>query len=154
MFQLIASILALGCGPLLDRFSRPSGPSRAALDAFTFIAMLGLILGHIVPDAFSLAGWPALLVAGAAWFGPTFFEKRVKSMAEGAHSVALLLGALGLVVHGTFDGMALVELKGSESGWSALAVAVILHRIPAGPDTAPRSDRTGDRSLHQTGDRT
>ncbi|MFT7619335.1 MAG: uncharacterized membrane protein YraQ (UPF0718 family) [Planctomycetota bacterium] len=131
MIQLAASILALGIGPILDKFSRPGGLSRAALDAFTFVAMLGLILGHILPDAFNLAGWPTLAVAGLAWFGPTFFEKRIRSMAAKAHTSALILGAFGLVIHGTIDGMSLVT-KGADIGWSALAVAVILHRIPAG----------------------
>ncbi len=131
MIQLAASILALGVGPTLDKFSRPGGPARAGLDAFTFVAMLGLILGHIIPDAFALAGWQAILIAGLAWFGPTFFEHRIRSLAQRAHSLALFLGALGLIIHGTADGIGLVAGNTAE-GWSALAVAVILHRVPAG----------------------
>ena len=131
MMQLVASILALGVGPILDTTSRPGGPARAALDAFTFVAMLGLILGNIIPEAFARAGWMALGVAVLASFGPTFFEQRIRGLAERAHSAAIALGATGLIVHGTFDGMALVDLGGN-SGWNALAIGVVLHRVPAG----------------------
>ncbi len=131
MMQLVASILALGVGPILDKFSHKSGPVRAGLDSFTFVAMLGLILGHILPEAFHKAGWLSLLIGGVAWFGPTFFEHRVRSLAERAHTAALLMGAFGLIAHGTFDGMGLVALDG-EAGWTVLALAVVLHRIPAG----------------------
>lgn len=114
MLELTAAILALGVGPLLDRFSHSRGPTRAALDAFTFVAMLGLILGHIIPDAYALAGAGSLVVAALAWFGPTFLEHRVRSLASRAHLAAMLLGAIGLTAHGILDGMALYDPSGAE----------------------------------------
>ncbi|MCA9320482.1 MAG: permease [Planctomycetes bacterium] len=132
MTMLIASLLALAAGPVLHRFSRPDGPLRSAIDGFTFVSMIGLILGHILPEAHAVAGWWALGLATLGIFGPTLLESWVKGMAKTAHRVAILLGVLGLVAHAAVDGMALVTGAGDELSNQPLAMAVILHRIPAG----------------------
>ena len=131
MTYLILALLALGLGPLLDRIAARKGFVAAAMDGFTFVAMSGIILGHVLPESIRHAGWWALVLAVVGVFGPTIFESLVKGLAGTAHRAALALGILGLMTHAVVDGLAL--WTGAHGlATSLLALAVVLHRIPAG----------------------
>ncbi len=131
MTYLALALLALGLGPLLDRIAARKGFVAAAVDGFTFVAMSGIILGHVLPESIRHAGWWALVLAVAGIFGPTIFESMVKGLAGTAHRAALALGLLGLLTHAVVDGLALWSgVHGRAT--SLLALAVVLHRIPAG----------------------
>ncbi len=142
MTSLIASILALGVGPVLHRLLRSSGPMLSLLDGFNFVAISGLILIGVLPDAVSLGGPLVLIFAFAGLLVPAFLERHFKRAGRDSHFVALMLGMLGLCVHSIVDGAALIEMSGvhghalGTDGASHrhmhLSSAVILHRLPVG----------------------
>ncbi len=84
MTYLILALLALGLGPLLDRIAARKGFVAAAMDGFTFVAMSGIILGHVLPESIRHAGWWALVLAVVGVFGPTIFGPWVQGRAGAA----------------------------------------------------------------------
>ena len=130
---LVASILPLLIGPLLVRLLKPAPWAHAALDAFVLVSIGGLALLDILPECFEVGGW--LAVAGA-FFGltaPTWAERTVQS-AHGSLWLRPILAValLALLAHATIDGVALTGAKVQEAHAQALAVAVIVHRVPVG----------------------
>jgi uncharacterized membrane protein YraQ (UPF0718 family) len=125
---LVASLLALLLGPLSLTASRGRPGVLAAIDGLVFVAIGGLVLIHVLPQAVEVAGLGCLLVAAAALWGPTWIEERVHKAAHSAHLVALAFAVMGLGLHAVMDGAAL-STRGGEGG-SGLAFAVVLHRFP------------------------
>lgn len=127
MLSLFASIAILAMGPLLHGVMRQRRAALPVLDGFIFVAIGGLVLQHTVVESFNVAGWPVIPVALIGFLGPTVGEKVLHRAAEQVHRAALALAMLGLAFHAALDGMALAR---PEAGVGALALAVILHRIP------------------------
>jgi len=125
--NLILSILALLLGPVIYAVSRRNRVSRQVLDGFIFITIAGIICVNIIPEALAVGGLLAVvfLVLGIAF--PVVVEHGFRSALHEAHVVVLILAALGLIIHATIDGIALLPAQGSD-----LAHAVILHRLPVG----------------------
>jgi len=125
--NLILSILALLLGPGIYALSRGNRIARQVLDGFIFITIAGIICVNIIPEALAVGGMLAVvfLVLGIAF--PVIVEHGFRSALHEAHVVVLILAALGLVIHATIDGIALLPAQGSD-----LAHAVILHRLPVG----------------------
>ncbi|MBT8065923.1 MAG: hypothetical protein KJO09_01685 [Gammaproteobacteria bacterium] len=125
--NLALSILALLLGPVIYALSRKNHITREILDGFIFITIAGIICVNIIPEALAIGGTLALLflVLGLAF--PVVVEHGFHSALHEAHIVVLVLAALGLVIHATIDGIALLPAQGND-----LAHAVILHRLPVG----------------------
>lgn len=125
--NLALSILALLLGPVIYALSRKNHIAREILDGFIFITIAGIICVNIIPEALAIGGTLALLflVFGLAF--PVVVEHGFHSALHEAHIVVLVLAALGLVIHATIDGIALLPAQGND-----LAHAVILHRLPVG----------------------
>lgn len=125
--NLALSILALLLGPVIYALSRKNHIAREILDGFIFITIAGIICVNIIPEALAIGGTLALLflVLGLAF--PVVVEHGFHSALHEAHIVVLVLAALGLVIHATIDGIALLPAQGND-----LAHAVILHRLPVG----------------------
>ncbi len=124
---LIAAVGGLLVGPLVHSAAAARPASRSLLDGFVLVSVGGLVLGHVLPSAVHEGGWWTLLAAAAGLWGPTWLEARLHSAALRVHRAALLLAVLGLVGHATVDGVALGTI---DHGDGALALAVILHRLP------------------------
>ena len=157
--NLALSLVALALGPVLYGVCREMNFVRRALDGFLFVTIAGIVVVHIVPEVYSVAGLTALAFL-AAGVGVAFFVERRPSMGDaGQYSWIILLGAVGLVVHAVMDGIALLpddriyvidsyplaeQLRDhgghnhdhdgflSELLSNHLAFGVILHRIPVG----------------------
>lgn len=125
--NLVLSIFALLLGPAIYALSRKNRVARQILDGFIFITIAGIICVNIIPEALAVGGTLAVifLLLGLAF--PVVVEHGFRSALHEAHVVVLLLAALGLVIHATIDGIALLPAQGSD-----LAHAVILHRLPVG----------------------
>ena len=124
---LLASLAVLAAGPVLHHLSLSRPRFRSGLDGFTFVAIAGLVLFHLLPECFAKAGWPTLVAVATGLFGPRVFERFVRGLAGHAHRFALFLALVGLVLHAVLDGVALDHEQGSQ----ALALAVLIHRLPA-----------------------
>jgi hypothetical protein len=125
--NLILSILALLLGPVIYALSRRNRTARQVLDGFIFITIAGIVCVNIIPEALAVGGMLAVvfLMLGIAF--PVIVEHGFRSALHEAHVVVLILAALGLIIHATIDGIALLPAQGSD-----LAHAVILHRLPVG----------------------
>ena len=125
--NLALSILALLLGPVIYGLSQRNRVARQVLDGFIFITIAGIICVNIIPEALAVGGTLAVifLVVGIAF--PVIMEHGFRGALHEAHVVVLILAALGLIIHATIDGIALLPAQGSD-----LAHAVILHRLPVG----------------------
>jgi uncharacterized membrane protein YraQ (UPF0718 family)/zinc transporter ZupT len=132
MTLLIASLIALLLGPLVHRAVRHSKAGLSLLDGFLVVAVAGLVLFRVVPEAVAGGGWWALLFCLLGLLGPTMLERFFHDAARQTHNTALVLALLGLTFHAIFDGAALNLSSVSEHGSRMLPLAVILHRFPVG----------------------
>ena len=130
MILLLASIAALGLGPLAYRLARRTGTLLAVLDGFVFVAIGGLVILSVLPEAMAQGGWPIAGFVLIGFAGPTVAENLFHRAAKGTHVATLILGLLGLCLHALLDG---VTLGGSGAqGNAQLTAAVVLHRFPVG----------------------
>jgi len=136
---LLLSVAALVAGPFVYALGQRRTAGRQFLDGFVFITIAGIVCVHIVPSALATGGLSALafLLLGLGF--PVALERIFRRAVHQAHSVILLIAALGLVVHAVIDGVALVPINDIETQglmaalWSnQLALGVILHRLPVG----------------------
>jgi uncharacterized protein len=126
---LMATLLALLCGPLLYVLARSRPPLLAFLDGFVLVSICGLVLLDVVPDALRSGGYASLGFLLLGLLGPTLLEHLLTRARREAHLAALALAVAGLVVHALGDGAALSP-AGDADGSLALAVAV--HSVPVG----------------------
>lgn len=141
------SVIALILGPFIYALGQRRPTVRQVLDGFIFITIAGIVCVHIIPEAMEAGGLfvIAFLVVGLAF--PIVVERFFHQTLHEAHVFILILAALGLTIHATIDGIALLPLNGSpvpagemhhqhgvlESLFgNQLALGVILHRLPVG----------------------
>jgi hypothetical protein len=137
------SVIALILGPFVYSLAQRSPTARQVLDGFIFITIAGIVCVHIIPEAIETGGLYAIvfLLLGLAF--PIVIERYFHSSLHEAHVFILVLAALGLTLHATIDGIALLpfhdpaeraagaDVPGSLFG-NQLALGVILHRLPVG----------------------
>lgn len=142
---LALSVIALILGPFVLVLGQRQPTTRQVLDGFIFITIAGIVCVHIIPEAMQIGGAFAIgfLVLGLVF--PVLVERFFHRSLHEAHAFILLLAALGLTLHATIDGIALLPLNetgglpaGLEPGvlgslfGNQLALGVILHRLPVG----------------------
>lgn len=133
---LLATILALMCGPLLYGLAVRRPAFLSFLDGFVLVSIAGLILLEVLPSAYEAGGiWIfAFLALGA--LGPSLIERTLYQARREAHLATLGLAVIGLILHSVADGAAMTpeadphELHGHGRG--ALAIAIIVHSVPLG----------------------
>ena len=131
MILFVISLLPLLAGPLLVRGLQGSPWAARALDAFILVTVSGLIFLHVLPHGIHEGGAWAAVAAVVGLFLPLLAERvqhRTRSMTL---SPALVM-ALGLLtIHGILDGVALAAPHRHADHGEILALAVVLHRLPA-----------------------
>jgi uncharacterized membrane protein YraQ (UPF0718 family) len=127
LILLLASLAALGLGPLAYRFAGRQHNLLAVLDGFVFVAIGGLVVLSVLPESMAQGGWPTLGFVLIGFAGPTVAEHLFHRAAKGTHQATLALGLLGLCLHALVDGAALGTTAGTQ-----LTAAVVLHRLPVG----------------------
>ena len=139
MTLLFASLVALAVGPAVLALARRSPAMLDALDGFVYVAIGGLVVLYVLPDAYVRAGWWVVPAAAVGLAGPSFVERRIQRSAHHAHAAALVLACVALGLHSLLDGIALVSSSDgagahahSHSHGSGLALAIVLHRLPVG----------------------
>jgi len=131
MIALIASIFALGIGPLIYQTFGPMKRTDKIVSGFILLVITATLFTEILPDAFAMIGILAILLALLGFVGPTLIEKQFTKSATKTHLLTILLGILGLIIHASIDGAALhgVEVSNQHDN---LTLAIILHRLPVG----------------------
>jgi uncharacterized membrane protein YraQ (UPF0718 family) len=128
---LLLSIFALFLGPLTYRLLQRQPGWLDLLDAFIFVTISGLVLFHILPELLHRGGLLVLVLMILGILAPSWIEKYFHKAAHQAHQTTLFLGILGLVLHASIDGSALLIEQGDHTAW-LLAIGVLLHRFPVG----------------------
>ena len=128
---LLLSVFALFLGPVTYRLLQRQPGWLDLLDAFIFVTISGLVLFHILPEILHSGGLIVLLLMAIGLLAPSWIEKYFQKAAHQAHQTTLFLGVLGLVLHASIDGSALIVTQGDHTGW-LLALGVLLHRFPVG----------------------
>ena len=127
-FYLIASLIALGSGPLLFAVSRRSGLWLRVADGFVFTAICGLVAVGILPLAVESAGFWALVPAVAGFFLPRLFERnRIHN--HRVHAFTMQAVVLGLALDAVIDGVGLAA-PGAAANAHTLPMAILVHRVP------------------------
>lgn len=123
---LLSSLCALAVGPLLVGFVRKRVVLEAA-DGFVVVALLGLAFFHVLPEAFADGGAWALAAAACGAFLPAMLERHARDerIARGVGAASALVA---FAVHGLIDGVAIA----SDSRGHAMAMTIVLHRVPEG----------------------
>lgn len=125
--NLIVSIAALLLGPILFGTGRRNPNATRVLNALVVAAITAIICVHIIPEAWEVAGTTSIvvLVAGVAF--PIVLELLFRKAHDTAHLVIVVVAALGLILHASIEGLALLPDADQGTAW-----AIILHRIPVG----------------------
>lgn len=158
--NLALSLFALFLGPLLYLGCQNRVFARSALDGLLFVSIAGIVIVHILPEVYAIAGAMALgfMALGVV---VAFSVERVPNIGGKDHyRWIVVLGAIGLALHAAMDGVALIPTEELPDfrGLSApdhgdhdhahhdhdheggiqdlfgnhLAFGVVLHRIPVG----------------------
>lgn len=129
MTSLLISFLALLAAPLLCRICTTRPALGQLMDGFIFIAIGGLILTSVLPQAVQHGGWAAVAFLLMGLLLPVLTERVLHKVGD-VHRIAVLLGLSGLFLHAITDGAALAS--GANGHGDMLGVAVLLHRLPIG----------------------
>ncbi|TDI60311.1 MAG: hypothetical protein E2O92_05750 [Alphaproteobacteria bacterium] len=128
---LILALAALLAGPLAWQLLQRWTGIHKALGLVMGVVMAGLvtlIITHTVQEG----GLVALVFALFGFVLPLGAERALRRSEWTIHRVTLALGIAGLLLHNLSDGAALAAASLSADGGTALLMAVILHRLPAG----------------------
>lgn len=148
MLAVVLGLCALAVGPLLGPLLQRHVALAAAIDGFVVVTVTGLVVLHVLPQSVALGGAGVLPLAGLGVVFPALlhrFDAAQRPAAwrggrEALSTALLLLAAFG---HALLDGVALIDGHEShggagghdahgDGGVSALALAVLLHRLPYG----------------------
>ncbi len=132
LLLLIISIVALGIGPWVFHMARHSARVLKLLDGLVFLAVCGLVLSFITPEILASHSQYLLVVLILGFLIPTAIEYVYVASANNMHKAMYIIIALGLVIHGMFDGAALTIAPGHTFHSHELPYAVILHRLTMG----------------------
>lgn len=106
--NLALSLLALAFGPLLYGLFRRAETVRSTLDGFLFVTIAGIVVVHIVPDVFAIAGLTAIVFLALGVSFALAVERYPATQTTQGYSWIVMIGALGLVIHAAMDGIALL----------------------------------------------
>jgi len=131
MIGLIASILALGIGPLVYQTFGPMKRADKIVSGFILLVIAGSLFLEVLPNSFQQVGVAAIILALLGFVGPTLIEKQFSNAASKTHTFTILLGIVGLFIHASIDGSVLQSMNLDYNN-NSFALAVIIHRLPVG----------------------
>jgi zinc transporter ZupT len=128
---LILAISALLVGPLAWQVLQRWTHIHKVLGYVMMVVMAGLVT-LIVTHTVEEGGLLALVFTLIGFVLPLAAERALRRSEWTIHRVTLALGIVGLFLHNLSDGAALAAASLTDQGGTALAMAVVLHRLPAG----------------------
>jgi uncharacterized protein len=143
LLLLALSIGGLIVGPVLYGLASRRRVVLNFLDGFVLVAICGLLIVTVLPQSIHELGWSAVVAALAGVLFPLLFERSGDDHGRRAVLPILIPAVLGLMAHATLDGVMLSQAgahaahahggeHGHDGGSMAIALAVVLHRLPVG----------------------
>ncbi len=125
---LALAIMATLLGPFIYVVFRKQPTLKQGVDAFILVITAGIILFQVLPEIYRTLGFLSIILVVAGMGLPGIIEYLFRRAAARTHLLTLILGVVGLLVHGVVDGGALT-MSQYEAG-SMLPLAIIFHRTP------------------------
>jgi len=122
---LIAAVLGLVVGPLLMHTWLGSKRWQAGLDGFILVAVVGMALIHLLPEALAHGGIIAAALAVVGLVLPWLIHHVI-----GAHRSETTILVAGLAVHAAVETAVLGASPDDHA--LALGAAIVFHRLPVG----------------------
>jgi hypothetical protein len=141
LIALITSIAIFALAPLLYKLAIRYTKAHKVIESCIFAVIVGVVVGHILPESIHVVGWVAIPIAAAGMVLPSLVERMWHNMAASVHWVPLLFAVMGLALHAAMDGAAMVEFhsvtRGAHDHFAheghshpVLSWTVVLHRLP------------------------
>lgn len=131
MLALMISISMLLLSPLLFMIAIQFQKVWMFLEKILGLVIAAIVVLHLIPDSIALSGWKSLALAFLGLFLPIMMEKSWHKKAHSIHFFALIIGVLGLAMHGVMDGAALAMSSVSRGGL-LLPLSIVVHNLPLG----------------------
>jgi len=125
--NLLLSTVALLLGPLVYALGERNPLAKRLFDGIVVLAIAWIIGVHIIPNAVTAGGLPALVFLALGILFPIVLRKLFHNATRATHFAVMFIAGLGLCIHALIDGIALLPASGN-----GLAHAIILHRLPVG----------------------
>ena len=109
LILLLGGILPLVAGPFLAQWAENSRRTKAAFDAFIAVALGGIVILHLWPHAFLVAGLWALAGGLGGMLLPFLLHGSLHSQERKIYPAMIAVVVLGLAVHAILDGVALLS---------------------------------------------
>ncbi len=140
LLLLALSIGGLIAGPVIYGLASRRRVVLDFLDGFVLVAICGLLIVAVLPQSIHELGWQAVVAALAGVLFPLLFERSGDDHGRRAVLPILIPAVIGLIAHATLDGVMLSQAgshahggeHGHDGGSMAIALAVVLHRLPVG----------------------
>ena len=129
---LCLSLVALSLGPLLFALRRRFGWLLWVLRGFVLVAIGALILFVMMPELIEQAGAGVLVAMLAGMALPVALERLGEQARDKTRALVVGTALMALLLHALLDGVALGTHGESHHLDLALAVALVLHRLPVG----------------------
>ena len=113
---LTLSIIALLAGPVVFTWAQRMPQARQLLNLLLQVAIAYIIIVHIVPEVWQLAGIHAIIVLIVGVLFPIALERVFRKVHDTAHLVIVLIAALGLLLHTSIDGCGIGLGRGWRTG--------------------------------------
>lgn len=115
---------------MLYRVLHPHPRATKLVDGFVYVAVPLLVAWQVLPHVRDAGSAVPLLVVGVGFLLPALAERASHALAHRTDDLAIIVGLSGLALHALLEGAAFAPGDGAVD--DALALAVILHRIPVG----------------------
>lgn len=130
MGYLIAATVAPVLGPVLYRLLHPHPRAVDLVDGFVYLSVPLLVAWQVLPHAWETRSVVPVLVLGVGFLLPALMERASHALAHRTDDLAIVVGLSGLALHALLEGAAFAPGAGTVD--DALALAIVLHRIPVG----------------------
>lgn len=128
MLALTIAVVAVAAGVALGLFSGRVASWLQPIYAFGVVAALVVVLGHLLPEAASELGLPALFVFAVGLMVPSVVE-RLAARPDGSDHPPVQVGFIALLLHQFGDGAALAAAAHAGAGLE-VGLAVAAHTVP------------------------
>jgi ZIP family zinc transporter len=151
LFGVALLALAVALGGLAAIWRDTGRRAMHGIRTFAVVAAGAVAVLHLLPEALSEIGWPALVAAAVGLVGPALLERSfTHDPHEDAPTTALAMGYAAVVAHQAGEGAALAGLARTGALTASIVLAIAAHTVPLAMVVAIRVIEARGASAHGT----
>lgn len=151
LFGVALLALAVALGGLAAIWRDTGRRAMAGIRTFAVVAAGAVAVLHLLPEALSAIGWPALVAAAVGLVGPSLLERSfTHDPHEDAPTTALAMGYAAVVAHQAGEGAALAGLARTGALTASIVLAIAAHTVPLAMVVAIRVMEARGANAHGT----